>query len=97
MHHDRTRRIPRPVRRVVLLLLTCVSLVTSGCVSSILANKIIRAPNLQASPQAIKDATALQLSLANSFYSLATKIKVGPDPAELSVAVLEPGDYKFRH
>jgi pimeloyl-ACP methyl ester carboxylesterase len=92
-----SRRVSRLLHATILTLLAIGSLVTSGCVSSILANKIIRAPNQQKLPEPLKNATALQAGLDRDYYSLATKIAVSPHPAQLAVAVLEPRDYKFVH
>jgi len=73
---------------VALLLLT-------GCVSSMLATMAVKAPNQQQTPRAVRDE-----NYARRFDSLATqswRLPVGPPAAELSVSVVEPGDYAFRY
>jgi pimeloyl-ACP methyl ester carboxylesterase len=67
----------------------------TGCVSSILANMAVKAPNQQDVPRALKDP-----QYAARFDALAAQSwrqPVGPPTAELAVAVLEPGFYDFRY
>lgn len=80
-------------RSLALLALGTAPLLLSGCVSSILANLAVKAPNLQHPPRVVRwpdyakrfDAVAAQ----------AWRQPVGPPAAELSVAVVEPGNYRF--
>ncbi|MEO6568718.1 MAG: alpha/beta fold hydrolase [Opitutaceae bacterium] len=78
-----------------LLIFTCVG--STGCVTSILANKITRAPNLQSTPTQFRQFAAYRPVLDQQYYSLALKIPVSPHPALISVGVIEPGDYQLKH
>ncbi|MEO6080806.1 MAG: alpha/beta fold hydrolase, partial [Steroidobacteraceae bacterium] len=67
----------------------------TGCVSSMLANMAVKAPNQQNIPRAVKDP-----EYAARFDALAAQSwrqPVGPPMAELAVAILEPGFYDFRY
>src|SRR5688500_63914 len=84
-------------RTLLTTLLVACSLGSTGCVSSILANRIIRAPNRHTPPARLKPMVEFQQLLDREYYSFSTTVHVEPFPADLSVAVIEPGDYKLRH
>jgi pimeloyl-ACP methyl ester carboxylesterase len=71
------------------------SLSLSGCVSTLLAKRIVQAPNRRGVPQMTKDPKAVE-SLAKT-YAQTWRIRVGPPAAELAVAVVDPGDYQLKH
>lgn len=71
--------------------------VASGCATSYLADRIVRAPNRQAVPESIRGMPAFRESLDDGLYSFAAKIRVEPDPADIAVRVIDPGDYKFKY
>jgi pimeloyl-ACP methyl ester carboxylesterase len=83
------------VRFFRLLALSGVALVLSGCVSSILATRAVKAPNQQRPPRVMRDADYARR--VDQLYTQAWRVKVGPPAADISVAVLEPGDYKFSY
>jgi pimeloyl-ACP methyl ester carboxylesterase len=76
-------------------ILALLSLILSGCVSTLLAKRIVQAPNRRGVPQMTKDPKAVEF-LAKTFAQT-LRIPVGPPPAELAVAVVEPGDYQLKH
>lgn len=78
-----------------LLVLSVAALLLSGCVSSILATRAVKAPNQQRPPRVVRDAAYARH--VDQLYTQAWRVKVGPPAAAISVAVLEPGDYKFRY
>ncbi len=77
------------------LLLAGTALFLSGCVSSILATRAVTAPNQQRTPRAVADAQYARKF--DSYCSQSWRLRVGPPPAELSVAVVEPGNYHFKY
>lgn len=79
----------------LLLGLAGLALLQAGCVSSILATMAVKAPNQQQVPRAVRDVEyARRFDLV---YARVWRLPVGPPPAELSVAVVEPGDYRFHY
>lgn len=76
------------------LLLSLLLLSTSGCISSILAKTVIRAPNKDNKPWAVRD-KAYRARLAK-IYAEEFTVDVWPS-AKLSVAVIEPGDYQLSY
>lgn len=77
------------------LLISLVLLSTSGCISSILAKTVIRAPNKDNKPWAARD-EAYRARLAK-IYAEEFTVAVWPHSAELSVAVIQPGDYQLSY
>lgn len=71
------------------------TLLLSGCVSSMLATMAIKAPNQQQTPRAVADHTYAEKF--DSLYAQSWRVPVGPPPAELAVSVVEPGDYQFSY
>lgn len=67
----------------------------TGCVSSILATMAVKAPNQQQVPRAVRDAEYARRF--DSVYAQTWRLPVGPPPAVLSLAVVEPGDYQFNY
>ena len=68
----------------------------SGCVSGILARKIVTAPNRQSTPWPAAGSRAAERF--EQSYAQQWRVPVGVDPTvELAVAVVEPGDYDFRY
>jgi pimeloyl-ACP methyl ester carboxylesterase len=82
---------------VAAALLATVSLFTSGCLSSYVANRIVRAPNQQRLPREMKMFADVLPSLSTRLYSLDAKVAVRPHPAEIAFGVLEPGNYGLQH
>lgn len=80
---------------VLLVLAAAAALLLSGCVSSILATRAVTAPNQQRPPKVVRDAA--YAARVDGLYTQAWRLPVGPPAAELSVAVLEPGDYHFNY
>ena len=71
------------------------ALLQAGCVSSILATMAVKAPNQQQVPRAVRDAEYARRF--DSIYASTWRLPVGPPPAALSLAVVEPGDYRFNY
>jgi pimeloyl-ACP methyl ester carboxylesterase len=78
-------------RAVVVVLLGC-ALLTSGCVSSILAKMAVEAPNRQRVPRVVRDAAYREKY--DALYSTKWTVPVGPPAADLAVSVIEPGSYQ---
>ncbi len=74
-------------------LLSLAVLLCSGCFSSILAKTVIQAPNRDAPPRVVRNPEFGQKVAA--LYAQSWNLSVGPPTAELSVAVIEPGDYQL--
>jgi pimeloyl-ACP methyl ester carboxylesterase len=73
--------------------LVLLALALSGCATEVLARKMVQAPNRNGAPRIATDPKA---PFAKT-YSHAFRVHVGPPAAELSVAVLEPGDYNLKY
>lgn len=74
--------------------LLATSLMVTGCVNSALTRAITEAPNLREKPRMLRPYRAAQLQKSDSTYAVALRVPVGPPPAELSVAVINPGNYR---
>ncbi len=85
----------KTAHRIGLLALLIVSLLGSGCVSSILATIAIKAPNRQQQPRTAWDADYARRF--DGLYNQSWRLAVGPPAAELAIAVIEPGNYHFRY
>ncbi|HVW21418.1 MAG TPA: alpha/beta fold hydrolase [Opitutaceae bacterium] len=72
---------------MVFVLTALVGLMPRGCVSHLVATMIVKAPNLQQPYRPPQN--------PDRFYAQSWRVAVGPPAAELSVAVMEPGDYRF--
>jgi pimeloyl-ACP methyl ester carboxylesterase len=70
------------------------SLMVTGCVNTALTRAITEAPNLREKPRMLRSYRAAQLQKSDATYAVALRVPVGPPAAELSVAVINPGDYK---
>jgi pimeloyl-ACP methyl ester carboxylesterase len=81
-----------PLRAAGLLALLSAAL--SGCAGLVLANRIVQAPNRNGAPRMVRDPKAAELF--GRTYAQAWRVRVGPPPAELSVAVIEPGNYELK-
>lgn len=81
--------------RVVVLILGVALLALTGCVSSMLATVAIKAPNQQEAPRAVRDKHYAERF--DGLYAQSWRVPVGPPAAELAVAVIEPGNYRFNY
>lgn len=90
---SKRRRVFLPLAAGALL----AALLTSGCVSSTVASRMIEAPNRRPLPRAMAWLPEFQQAMDRDWFSLATRVRIEPDATELSVAVLEPGDYTLKH
>ena len=82
-------------RTALILALAAGALLLSGCVSSMLADLAIKAPNQQQVPRAVRNPQ--YAAKFDAVYAQAWRVPVGPPVAELAVAVVEPGDYQFKY
>ena len=55
----------------------------------------VKAPNQQRPPRVVRDGDYAKR--VDQLYTRAWRVRVGPPAAELSVAVVEPGNYQFRY
>jgi pimeloyl-ACP methyl ester carboxylesterase len=74
--------------------LLATSLMVSGCVNTALTRAITEAPNLREKPSILRPYRAAQLQKSDATYAVALRVPVGPPAAELSVAVINPRNYK---
>jgi pimeloyl-ACP methyl ester carboxylesterase len=85
-----------PIGRIVgSLLLLGLAVGWGGCAKRILARRIVEAPNIQYPAPLPKNAAAP--SFLDQTYAQAWMLPVGPPPARLSIAVVEPGDYHLKY
>jgi pimeloyl-ACP methyl ester carboxylesterase len=80
------------LRAAILALL---SLVLSGCASTLLAKRIVQAPNRGGVPAMTRDPKMVEF--LTKTFAQTLRIPVGPPAAELAVAVVDPGDYQLKH
>jgi pimeloyl-ACP methyl ester carboxylesterase len=66
----------------------------TGCVNTALTKAITEAPNLREKPRMLRSYRAAQLRKSDATYAVALRVLVGPPAAELSVAVIDPGNYR---
>ena len=74
--------------------LLATSLMVAGCVNTALTRAITEAPNLREKPRMLRSYRAAELQKCDATYRMALRVPVGPPGAELSVAVIDPGNYK---
>jgi pimeloyl-ACP methyl ester carboxylesterase len=74
--------------------LMAANLMVTGCVNTALTKAITEAPNLREKPRMLRSYRAAQLQKSDATYAFALRVPVGPPAAELSVAVINPGNYK---
>jgi pimeloyl-ACP methyl ester carboxylesterase len=74
--------------------LLATSLMVTGCANNALTRAITEAPNLREKPRMLRPYRAAQLQKSDATYAFALRVPVGPPAAELSVAVINPGNYK---
>ena len=70
------------------------SLMVTGCVNAALTRAITEAPNLREKPRMLRSYRVAQLQKSDATYAIALRVPVGPPAAELSVAVINPGNFK---
>lgn len=79
--------------RVRPLALTLAGLLLGGCVSSILAHKVVAPPNRSGIKPLFADSKILEHS--PDAFAETWSVEVGPPRAKIAVASIEPGDYGF--
>jgi pimeloyl-ACP methyl ester carboxylesterase len=77
------------------LLLACLAAIQSGCVSSMLADRTIKAPNQQMQSRVVRDADFARRR--DQVYTRTWRLRVGPPDAELAIALIEPAAYRFKY
>ena len=88
-------RFRRRLRLVLVTLLGAGSVCTfTGCVTQILANRLVSAPNLGGIPRPYNDPELL--AKVDAAAVATWKTKVGPPDAEIGVSVFDPGDFKLK-
>jgi pimeloyl-ACP methyl ester carboxylesterase len=75
------------------LALSLLALLCTGCVSSILARKVVAPPNQSGIKPLFADLELLRH--ARDAYAANWSLDVGPPPARLELSAVEPGDYGF--
>ncbi|HUQ09300.1 MAG TPA: alpha/beta hydrolase [Steroidobacteraceae bacterium] len=73
----------------------CVALMLSGCVSSLLARKVVAPPNKSGIKALFEDSVIIRN--APLAFTDVWKVHAGPPPADIVVASIEPGDYGFAY
>lgn len=73
----------------------CAVLLSTGCVSSILARKVVTAPNRSGIKAMFADSPIVQ-NAPRAFGAVWT-VHAGPPAADIVVASIEPGDYGFEY
>ncbi len=84
-------------RLLPAILLLGLVLGTPGCVTRMLTKAIVEAPNRRIVPYVLSPKGARQLERDDRTYAMAWMLPVGPPPAQLSVAVITPGNYHLSH
>ena len=82
------------IRRRILAALLC-ALPLSGCVSSILAHKIVAPPNKSGITPLFADSDLIKH--APDAFAAQWMVDVPQPPARIAVASIEPGDYSFEY
>ena len=82
-------------RSLPVLIAAC--LLGSGCVNRALTRAIVEAPNLRDVPPVLAPGGERRLRRDEETYATELMVPVGPPAARLSVAVVEPGDYRLVH
>lgn len=80
------------MQRTSLLPLLVSAVLLSGCASSIVATRIVTAPNRNGAPSIFKNDRETQ-AILDATYAQQLRVPVGPPKAKVAVAVVEPGDY----
>jgi pimeloyl-ACP methyl ester carboxylesterase len=75
--------------------LACAALLLGGCVSSILAHKVVAPPNKSGIKPLFADWEILER--APGAFAATWTVDVGPPKAKIAVASIEPGDYGFMY
>jgi pimeloyl-ACP methyl ester carboxylesterase len=67
----------------------------SGCVTHMLATRIVAAPNRHGLGEQFRDPK--MLAITDAYYVQAWRLPVGPPMAELAVGVIDPADYQLTY
>jgi pimeloyl-ACP methyl ester carboxylesterase len=78
-----------------IFLVALVSTLLVGCVSSLLARKVVAPPNKSGIKALFADSAIIQH--APQAFADVWRVRVGPPAADLVVASIEPGDYGFQY
>jgi pimeloyl-ACP methyl ester carboxylesterase len=76
-------------------LVLCCALLAAGCVSSMLARKVVAAPNKSGVKAMFSDSPLV--AQAPGAFSATWKVRAPGPPADITVASIEPGDYGFEY
>jgi pimeloyl-ACP methyl ester carboxylesterase len=82
-----------PLLRIAAI--TCCALLAVGCVSSMLARKVVAPPNKSGVKALFADSPVI--THAPDAFSEVWRVRVANPPADIVVASIEPGDYAFRY
>jgi pimeloyl-ACP methyl ester carboxylesterase len=77
------------------LALACIAVLCAGCVSSLLARKVVAPPNKSGIKPLFADLELLKHS--PEAFAQTWTVNVGPPGARIAVASVEPGDYGFQY
>lgn len=77
------------------ILVVVASLALAGCVSSLLARKVVAPPNQSGIKAMFADSPIIRN--APSAFAMTGKVRTGPPAADIAFAVIEPGDYGFEY
>ncbi len=84
-------------RLLITVIVSALCLGGSGCVNQLLTKAITEAPNRRGLPYVLRPEGAELLHRDEKAFASSWMIPVGPPSAELSVAIVEPGDYHLVH
>ena len=82
-----------PALRIVAV--ACCVLLAAGCVSSMLARKVVAPPNKSGVKAMFADSPVI--ARAPTAFSQVWKVRVANPPADIVVASIDPGDYDFQY
>jgi pimeloyl-ACP methyl ester carboxylesterase len=82
-----------PLLRIVAV--ACCALVAAGCVSSMLARRVVAPPNKSGVKALFADSPVI--AHAPDAFSEVWRVRVANPPADIVVASIEPGDYAFQY
>jgi pimeloyl-ACP methyl ester carboxylesterase len=78
-------------------LLLAIASMTGGCVSYALTKAVVQAPNQREVPRLLRPQNVSRLARYDQTYASAWTVHVASPPADIAVAVVEPGDYSLVH
>jgi len=85
------------MKRLWVVFALVLTTLQSGCVNAMLTKAIVQAPNQREVPPLFKPGNASLLEHEDHTYVAAWKTHVANPPADIAVAVVDPGNYQLVH